>query len=694
VEDLVVPPGGPQGAVSADDFSLVQVYDMGWLVDPSYQRMLQNLAASPGAYKTVRVMKVFTNSINAPTAPPENGIFAANSGGTVWPAGGTIDFAGTLDALYALTSEGLVPFVVLGFFPDGVYGDTSITPPMPFGPSNPSAADWTTILNNWQTLVTAFFNALFADSRFSAPSSPPIATWWFEVWNEPDIDWAPDALNLDSGELVYYPQLYQATSDAVNATGHRDDVRLGGPTVTAQNFVLNPTGPPQPDTIMANFVQFLVNNPVQCDFLSFHAKGNWQPCLNATVPSDLNALSGAPELQMVVAAADQAAQLVQDAHLTSIATIVNNEADMRAYFALPFKPRMTEQYPAWLTALTIAYDALSSEYAPIRFMLGSDNAELPLVGYTETQNLQSAAFVASSFGQQRSIMTAASTWDEGSCPTDLLKVPVYGYYELLRLLGDQHGAFLSGSNNYYPNPAANPSDLFHAITVASDHIGSFFCVYPPTPPGAGASPESWDLHYSIVGISWPKINWYQFQIDGTHSNGFTAANGPSQEPDATSCTQDRPPASFLSLDGLPVPAIRQAQELSVVSANTNMSLPDGVFKTELTIPQPPPYQTTVFWITEYVMTALDAPEWGLSSPAVLDPNGNVVLRWTPSTDATFYSYQVYRDELADPVSPVPLRSALWVDTNPGAGTHSYYVVAVNASGNPSDKSPPQTVTVP
>lgn len=45
VEDLVVPASGPQGAVSADDFSLVQVYDMGWLVDPSYQRMLQNLVS-------------------------------------------------------------------------------------------------------------------------------------------------------------------------------------------------------------------------------------------------------------------------------------------------------------------------------------------------------------------------------------------------------------------------------------------------------------------------------------------------------------------------------------------------------------------------------------------------------------------------------------------------------------------------
>jgi hypothetical protein len=83
----------------------------------------------------------------------------------------------------------------------------------------------------------------------------------------------------------------------------------------------------------------------------------------------------------------------------------------------------------------ITYDALSSEYSPqgFRFMMGSDNAELQLV--------------SNSFDETRSIMTAASAWTPtpGSMlPADLLKVPVFNFYELLRLLDDQHGTFISG----------------------------------------------------------------------------------------------------------------------------------------------------------------------------------------------------------------------------------------------------------
>jgi hypothetical protein len=56
---------------------------------------------------------------------------------------------------------------------------------------------------------------------------------------------------------------------------------------------------------------------------------------------------------------------------------------------------MTQQFPTWLTAPMITYDALSSEYSPqgFRFMMGSDNAELQLV--------------SNSFDETRSIMTAA-----------------------------------------------------------------------------------------------------------------------------------------------------------------------------------------------------------------------------------------------------------------------------------------------
>ena len=144
VRDLVVPPSGPQGAVNPGSFSLVQEFDLGWLLDPGCQRLLDNLAASPGAFGTVRVMKVFTNNIatvttSRPAGPNESGVTGSPSSGNVWPAGGPIDLTGTLNGLYELTRRQLIPFVVLGFFPDGVYTNTSYASasPGPYGPSTP-----------------------------------------------------------------------------------------------------------------------------------------------------------------------------------------------------------------------------------------------------------------------------------------------------------------------------------------------------------------------------------------------------------------------------------------------------------------------------------------------------------------------------------------------------------------------------
>jgi Glycosyl hydrolases family 39 len=673
VFDLTVPKSGPKGVVNPADFSLTQQFDMGWLLDPGCQRLLDNMQASPTAFQTVRVMKPFTSGV------PETGIqssiagtcsqyTATSSSGTVWPAGGTIQLAGTLNALYELTSRGLIPFVVLGFFPDGIYTGTAsgVSGVTGFDPSASALglADWTNhIIPNWKTLIQTFFGELFDDGRFSATA---ISGWWFEVWNEPDnpVLWCPDVSN---GDLIYYQQLYQATSEVVQANGY--DIQLGGPAIMGPNV----------PTLMPVFVDFVKSNAVKCDFLSFHGKGKWDGCLNSQ-----------PSLQMAVDAADQTALAAQTAGLTSV-KVVNDEADMRAFFAIPFLPRMTNQFPAWLTAMMIAYDDLSSQYAPIRCLAGSDNAELQLVGWTQQDQTDLASFAPAAFGQQRSIMTAASSWNSGTCPIDLLKVPAYSFYELLRLLGDQHGTFLTGGDNYYPHS----SDLFHMITVAATHIGSVFCVYPPDPPSG--PDQSWpQFNYSILGIPWPSFNWYQFQIDQTHSNGFNAAGGLSLP--AASCTPDPFPQTYISLANLnadKIGAIRQNQELSVPHSGVNVPpLPGGRFTTTVDLPA---YTTMVFWITQYTTDKPAPPNWETTAPYIKDTTSygtNVVLRWQPDTDPTFYSYQVYRDTDKRPITPDPLRAALWVDTNPLPGSHTYTICTVNASGHQSDPSTPMTVHVP
>jgi hypothetical protein len=695
IYDLIVPLSGPKGAVNPAEFSLVQQFDLGWLLDPGSQRMLDYMQASPVAFQTVRVMKVFTCGGTPETGIPVDTNPATAVGGTVWPAGApsaSIDWTVPFNALAELTSRNLVPFVVLSFFPDGIYNDTSYAGtsllPMPIGPSNAdgiSASDWTAICTAWQSLVESFFTALIADSRFGATA---IAQWWFEVWNEPDNPpfWGPDG-GTDS--LTYYQQLYQTTctavANAVTAKGY--NIRLGGPTIMGPSVLgANTTIPGTMPTLMSDFIEFVTSGDLKCDFLSFHGKGEWDDCLN-----------GSPVLKSALDCADQTASFAKTKGLTPI-TVVNDEADMRANFDVPFRPRMTEQFPAWLTAMMIAYDSFSSEYAPMRFISGSDNAELQLVGLTQQMAGDEPTFGAAAFGQQRSIMTASSTFSKGACPLDLLKIPVYNFYEVLRLLGDRHGTFLSGASNYYPHN----SDLFHIITVAGTHIGSVFCAYPPDPP-SGPKQGPWTLNYSIVGIPWRTINWYQFQIDGNYSNGFSTADGPASEPAVSFCNPDDrnhfPVTSLpLPLTAADVSAIRQAQELSAVTSKVGDVLSSGTFHATVKVPA---YTTVVFWITENTGDVPDIPVWQATNPYWVDPvdyagaasPSDVILSWQPNLDPTLYSYEVSRDEQTNVISPKPLRSALWVDTNPGSGSHTYWIQAFSASGVASGYSTPLTVNV-
>lgn len=54
-----------------------------------------------------------------------------------------------------------------------------------------------------------------------------------------------------------------------------------------------------------------------------------------------------------------------------------------------------------------------------------------------------------------------------------------------------------------------------------------------------------------------------------------------------------------------------------------------------------------------------------------------LLRWTPSVDPAFYSYEVTRD--GAPIAPEPMQTALWVGTAV-SGPARYAVRTVTASG--------------
>ncbi len=631
--DLTVPTSGPHGPVNSDEFSMVGIFDVGVLAPQSvsgstiddtdsFGRLLDNMASSPGAFDKVRLFKCLNSGGGVETNIP------ISSSGTVWPVGNSQpDFTVTLAGLAAVVQRGLIPFIVLGFFPATV-SSSPITPPA-------SYADWQTLV---QAFLSALANALATDARFKG--APTLDKWWFEVWNEPNI---PD---FWTGQQQDYFNLYQATSDAVLQwqTASGVTIQLGGPAV-AWDMPSENLGFDGPGWMQA-FLNFVANNKPKCDFVSLHRKGSWS-----------EAASAGTDVDSVVNAADQTATMAKNLGFQNL-SIVNDEADMRAGVSVPYLHRMQQNFAAWLSGIAIAYDSLSSEYSPngFRFLTASDDAHLDLVN--------------GCFDGIRSIMTLASVSSATQESRDLLKVPVYNFYELLRLLGDRHGSFISGSNNYYPH-----TDLFHAITVTDNsYIGSIFAVFPRV----GDTPAPWNYNYSIVSIPWPLVNVAIFEIDAALSNGFAAAGGILSVP----------------FPGAAAGPIRQKQELSVVSLTQNVPLPGGTFHDQFTIQ---PYSARLYWITPF-KTAAEYTPASPSTVTAIAENGNAIVQWTPHQDSWFYSYEVYLltadgKPQGSPLTPNPLRAALWVDTAPAHGTRQYGVRAVSASGVPSALTSSNPVTI-
>jgi hypothetical protein len=765
-----VPHPGPSGPVKAVNYAFISSFDIDWLNTAGFQTMLDNMAASPGAFQTVRVMK----ALNSGTAELGSTVDTDQppADDTVWPyteapaLPAPINLSATsptISALTELTQRGLTPFVVLGFFPDGVYTGTSGGLPLKTPLDSPTAyqnstygpdpgylstnpGDWAIILANWNKLIQAFFTAL--NTTFGSA----IQNWWFEVWNEPDNPsfWIPDVQLTNAPDpdswpissqppLYYYCQLYKETLNAIAALNLGFPVQVGGPAIMANAIGLSAGDQTNLQVALPIFLNFVYNGgaSLQCDFISLHAKGDW---LEYQLPNLTQVIN------TVESAVSQYISLPAYAGYFNGKAIFNDEADMRVGAGVAFYPRMTSQFPAWLTALMIANDSLTSEYATkggAQFRGGSDNGHLELVGWQQLPSDTDGTISGSdSFGQQRSIMTAASAWQAGTetapvCPQDLVKVPVYNFYELLRLLGDQHGVFISGQENFYPTDAT--SDLFSAITVGAPagqltHVCWVFCVYPTivTTQGTPPTPQDWSFNLEVIDLpaTWTTVNWVQFQIgppanDTPDDNSFTVAQTSQIEAVPAVPTSENPETGAWNYDISTAPTqvslsnpsfnaanVRMAQELSLVQCMKNVPLTGNAWKTPAPVDFEP-YTSTVFWITPYNTTVVPAtptqatytmPDGTIDAiPIAIVVGGNVVLRWQyPVTDPgdprlySFFYFQVQRGDAV--ISPVPqpttkeggrsfaLRAAMWIDTAVGTSgpqpgnTYTYTITAFSASG--------------
>jgi xylan 1,4-beta-xylosidase len=141
-----------------------------------------------------------------------------------------------------LLSVGLKPFVELGFMPADLasgkqtvfWWKGNITPPK-------SYEKWAALI---QALTTHFQERYGHDE---------VKTWYFEVWNEPDI---PPFYTAD---LKEYLKLYKASAEAIKSVS--GDYRVGGPASAS------------PYKFEEELLQYCIANNVPIDFISTHTYG-------------------------------------------------------------------------------------------------------------------------------------------------------------------------------------------------------------------------------------------------------------------------------------------------------------------------------------------------------------------------------------------------------------------------------------
>jgi xylan 1,4-beta-xylosidase len=195
----------------------------------AYRRDLDSVRAATGI-EYVRFHAIFHD---------ENGIYDEDAQGRP-----VYNFS-YLDQIYdSLLDRNIRPFVELSFMPRKLA--SSVTPhpfwykPLVAPPNNYA---------HWDNLITEFTRHLIA--RYGEPE---LEQWYFEVWNEPNLDFWGGRPN----ESTYY-ELYDHTARAIKSVS--PNLRVGGP-ATAQAAWVD------------RFIRHCVDNHAPVDFVSTHVYGN------------------------------------------------------------------------------------------------------------------------------------------------------------------------------------------------------------------------------------------------------------------------------------------------------------------------------------------------------------------------------------------------------------------------------------
>jgi len=195
----------------------------------SYRRDLREVKNATG-FKYVRFHAIFHDEV---------GVYSQDANGAP-----VYNFS-YVDQIYdGLLQNGVRPFVELSFMPAKLAAKP-LHHPFWYSPIVSPPASY----EKWGDLISHFAQHLI--ERYGIDE---VAQWYFEVWNEPNIDfWAGDP------KEATYNQLYAAAARSLKAVSPR--LRVGGP-ATAQAAWVD------------RFIRHCVENHIPLDFVSTHVYGN------------------------------------------------------------------------------------------------------------------------------------------------------------------------------------------------------------------------------------------------------------------------------------------------------------------------------------------------------------------------------------------------------------------------------------
>ena len=151
-----------------------------------------------------------------------------------------------IDQIYdGLLESGVRPFVELSFMPRKMAADPNQTQSFFYKPVVSPPKDYAV----WDAMITAFGQHLI--ERYGVEE---VATWDFEVWNEPNLDFWGGRPNIPT-----YFDLYDHTAVALKKASKR--IRVGGPSTAQAAYV-------------AEFLKHCKEKNIPVDFASTHVYAN------------------------------------------------------------------------------------------------------------------------------------------------------------------------------------------------------------------------------------------------------------------------------------------------------------------------------------------------------------------------------------------------------------------------------------